>query len=83
MNDDHDEQVEIYYADRNNLQKTYNSVEPRWLKLPQPHTLCSNTTLARSTIEQLKRFNADYSNKMFKVVRVRDDVETFNEWTSD
>jgi hypothetical protein len=79
----HDEQVEIYYADKDNLQITARGYEPRWIKLPQPHTLCPSTPEAHATIHALKKTNIQYSLKIFRFVRVRDNEETYNEWTNN
>lgn len=79
---DSDEQVELYYADRRYKQLTQTGDAPRWATVPAPHTRCSNTSAALETIEQLKKFNPEYQDKLFRVVRIRDKVETFNEWSS-
>ena len=81
--EDHDDQVEIYYADRHNMSKTLSGFKPRWIKVPQPHTACQNSDKARLTIDALKKTNLDFTDKIFRIVRIRDNQETYNEWTAD
>ena len=73
-----DTQVELFYADIANLQKLHSGYEPRWMLVPSPHTRCSDLAAAKSTIAILKQH--DYPRMIFKVVRVIDQAELYNEF---
>lgn len=82
MGNDGSDQIKLFYASRHNFQIVDGANEPRWMEVPPPHTRCHDLSAARANIEQLRKFDPNFSDKIFKAVRISDEREMYNELTS-
>jgi hypothetical protein len=80
LSNDGQDQVKLYFAGKDLMRDTLTGREPLWQIVPEPHTRCENADKAKETIKALKKFDGNYSFAMFKAIRIRDDVEMFNDF---
>lgn len=81
MSNDGDDQIELFYASKDNLLLTSFGLEPKWRSVPEC-TRCPDVDKAKSTVSLLKKHNDKFDpfRVLFKGVRIRDSVEVFNEF---
>ena len=82
MGKDGDDQLKLFYASKHNLQIVNGEYEPRWTEMPEPHTRCHDLIAAKANIDQLRKIDAKFGDKIFKAVRIRDELDIYNEFTS-
>lgn len=79
MNDIERDQVTIYVASNDFQKKSLTGYEPNWSPLRYPSPISKNLQSAKDTIDALKKTDPHSSRKIYKVVRVSDQVVLLDE----